>query len=135
VISVLHKLNQIDRLIIVAVLTLNFVGVGCMRNEFLSRDVESLRNELIQETPRGLTLLDVEKILKNRGLVPIVSSTAGFLKQENGLSEVVGAQSIRAHLGDYRSSLFFITSVTAFWGFDENGELIDIWVWKTQDGP
>jgi hypothetical protein len=40
--------------------------------------------------------------------------------------------SIRASLGNYQG-IPFQANVTVFWGFDENGKLIGIWVWKTWD--
>jgi len=40
--------------------------------------------------------------------------------------------SIRAEVGSYWG-VPFQTYVTIFWGFDSDGKLIDIWVWKTRD--
>jgi hypothetical protein len=45
----------------------------------------------------------------------------------------VGQKHIRAEMGHYHT-LPFITSISVFWAFDEEGKLIDIWVWKTVDG-
>ena len=49
------------------------------------------------------------------------------------LPETVGVTSIEAEVGRYW--LPFCTTVTAFWGFDSEGRLIDVWVWKTPDAP
>ena len=46
----------------------------------------------------------------------------------------IGTQHLRASLGDYQGIPFEV-NVTAFWGFDADGKLIDIWVWKTFEGP
>ena len=124
-----------NRLIIVVILFYSLIGTGCMKNKLLKLDAESIRHELLQQTPIGTSLNDVEKNLKSKGLSPRVSLNTGFSKREKGSTKVVGSQFIRASLGEYRSSLFFITSVSVYWGFDENGKLIEIWVWKTQDGP
>ena len=59
----------------------------------------------------------------------------GFLKQGSGKPEVVGVSSIQASLGDYFVFPFLSTNVSAFWGFDANHRLIDVWIWKTTDGP
>jgi hypothetical protein len=56
----------------------------------------------------------------------------GFLKQEpGGPAHEVGASSICGRLGHY--SLPFRTDVMAYWGFDTNGYLIDVWVRKDTD--
>lgn len=55
----------------------------------------------------------------------------GFYHQRIYPKRIVGEKSIRVKLGEYR--LFFTESVTVFWGFDENSELLEIWVWKTVD--
>ena len=44
---------------------------------------------------------------------------------------VIGEKSISVLIGEYRT--IFTTSVTVFWGFDENSKLIDIYVWKVND--
>ena len=50
--------------------------------------------------------------------------------------KIVGSSSLEMHLGEYRElPIPLSTDVTAFWGFDGNGRLIDVWVWKTTDGP
>jgi hypothetical protein len=46
---------------------------------------------------------------------------------------LVGIKSIEVDFGDYSLIPLFpivTTSVTAYWGFDHNGKLIEIWVWK-----
>lgn len=69
--------------------------------------------------------------------IAYISEKTGFSKQGKGVpSTVVGVKSIRTEIGEYRDPQFgfiFITSVTVFWGFDENSKLIDIYVWKTTD--
>jgi len=48
---------------------------------------------------------------------------------------IIGEQSIRVHAGIYRAwyKLFFNTFVDVLWGFDEDGKLIEIFVWKSID--
>lgn len=108
---------------------------GCVNNKYLQRDAEVIRADILKETPIGSTIADVESKLRVKGLSPQISRSAGFLKQEKGTSVEVGNQSIRLHLGTYRSSLFSFTSVTVFWGFNDKSQLLDIWVWKTTDAP
>ena len=96
-----------------------------------------IRASLLRSTPLGSSSQQVRAFLERRGWLSTnyIGST-GFLKQENGAPAVeVGATSFRGELGHYCSLPYlFQTSVTAFWGFDTNGHLIDVWVWKTTDG-
>ena len=101
----------------------------------MKKTEEEIQSELLAQFPLGSKIDEVEKGLRVRGIQPQVSKNAGFLKQQKGDSRVIGSQSIRSHLGDYRSSIFLVTSVTAFFAFNNQDELIDIWVWKTTDGP
>jgi len=99
----------------------------------LRRSEEHLREALLTETPLGAEFDEVRLLLNARGwLDDRHHEHIGFLKQVPGRkTEVVGLRSLRAHLGHYRAP--YRTDVTAFWGFDEEGKLVDIWVWKTTD--
>ena len=86
---------------------------------------------LLKTAPLGSTSDEVLRRLQAKGFHPTLTPT-GFYKQKiPSKPEVVGTSSIRVELGEYRTP--FVTSVTAFWGFDKAGKLIDVWVWKTVD--
>ena len=57
----------------------------------------------------------------------------GYLDQRGRANHVVGVRRICTELGSYQG-LPFRTDVTVLWGFDQQGKLIDLWVWKEQDG-
>ena len=99
----------------------------------LRRSPDEIAASLRNSTPIGTGFEEVESRLRSKGLTPEISPNVGFLRQGRGASEVVGAKSIRASLGEYRTSFCATTSVTAFWGFDQRGALFEIWVWKTVD--
>ena len=101
----------------------------------LRKESNKLQASMLAETPVGMKFNEVIKILGPMNYNLKVSKNAGFLKQEKGQSQTVGVSSIRAHLGDYWTFPFFRISVTVFWGFDKDDKLIEIWVWKTTDGP
>jgi len=61
------------------------------------------------------------------------SMNTGFMRQENGKEELVGQKAIWAHLGGHRSGLLQTTSVSAYWGFDKEDKLIDIWIRSEND--
>jgi hypothetical protein len=103
----------------------------------LRRSETAIRASILALTPLGsssetvLALVQKEK-WKSQGL----DNRSGFLKQEHGKkSEVVGVAHIQAYLGHHWTFPFLRTDVTAYWGFDTQGRLIDVWIWKTIDAP
>ena len=93
-----------------------------------------MRDDLLKATPLGSSFSEVEKKLKARRLPLAVSLDAGFTRQELfHPPEVVGEKSIGTRLGSYRSNLLTETIVIAYWGFDKNGSLIEIWVEEQND--
>ena len=100
----------------------------------LWRSPQAIQEALLKGKPLGSTLSEVTHWLENeKGLTPKISDT-GFLKQEPPAPmAIVGASSIRVELGEYNLGIFK-TTVTAFWGFDKSGRLIEVWVWKVTDG-
>ena len=102
----------------------------------LREGAEKLEGLLLLEKPKGTSFSEVERWLKDeKKLSPKLSREAGFLKQSTSGNSIIGKQSISASLGEYRSFPFLRTSVMGYWGFDEAGKLIDVWVWKTTDAP
>jgi hypothetical protein len=100
------------------------------------RSDESIRERLLKAAPLGSSLAEVEAVVKSGGWPYEVDTRGGFYDQRVRPSRVVGAQHVQANLGDYRDiPIFLATNVTVFWGFDVDGRLIDVWVWKTTDGP
>ena len=100
------------------------------------RSESSIRASLLKQTPLGSSLSDVRAfVAKKRWLDQSYTGTNyGFYKQEPGEpAHTIGVSSICGHLGHYY--LPFRTDVTAFWGFDGDGRLLDVWVWKTTDAP
>ena len=90
-----------------------------------------IETSLLKMAPLGSSSDEVQRALERKGFHPTLIPT-GFYKQKvPAKPEVVGTTSIRVELGEYRSP--FVTSVSAFWGFDKEGKLIDVWVWKTVD--
>lgn|SRR5690554_5014118 len=104
-----------------------------MKNGLLIRNPDAIRDQLIQETPIGLSVYEVEKKLKERGLKPALFTGYGALEENKELVNGIWASSISANLGEYSLFPFFITSVVAFYGFDEEYTLVDIFVRKSVD--
>lgn len=104
----------------------------------LRKPEKKIEAALLEVTPIGSKASDVRSIVEQKGwLDQKYSGTTGFLKQEIGKQvQTVGKTSIRGHLGAYRGfPVQLCTDVTAFWAFDEESRLVDVWVWKTTDAP
>jgi hypothetical protein len=91
-----------------------------------------IRASILRETPLGTSFSEVEATVKQKGwLAPNYGGSTGFLKQESGEpNEVIGVTSMRGSLGDWGPM-----NISAYWGFDRDGRLIDVWVWRTFEAP
>jgi hypothetical protein len=95
-----------------------------------------IQQRLLEACPLGSSQEEVTNALTVAGTAYTVSSK-GFLKQppESSMS-VVGVTSIMVDFGAYRAPpLMAKTAVVAYWGFDNGGKLVEVWVWKTADAP
>jgi hypothetical protein len=99
----------------------------------LRRSESVIRESILALTPLGsspeavLTLVQKEK-WKNQAH----NKRSGFLMQQHGKkSVVVGTTHIQAWLGHHWTFPFLRTDVVAYWGFDADGRLVDVWIWKT----
>lgn len=101
----------------------------------LRRPAEQIEARLLAEIPLGTTFADVIDALRADGLHAAAPANVGFMRDDGAVRTMVGVRSIRVLLGEYIQPPFFTTSVTAFFGFDETGRLIAVWVWKTTDAP
>jgi hypothetical protein len=88
---------------------------------------------LLRMAPLGSSSDEVQRALAKKGYGARLVATGFYKQKEPARPEVVGSSSFRVELGQY--STFLVTSVSAFWGFDRSGKLIEVWVWKTVDGP
>lgn len=99
----------------------------------LRRSEGHIKDRLLAATPWGTSMGEVENYVRDQGWeIAYVSMNYGFLDQRVSPAIETGKKSIRVELGDYQS-IPFRAYVTVFWGFNEQSELTDIWVWKTLD--
>ena len=100
----------------------------------LRRSEISIRKYLLNQTPLGTTFSAVRDYVEAEGWGVTMSSTrSGYIRRDIKPSVVVGSQYLRTSIGEYQGFPFAV-DVTAFWGFDDDGELVDIWIWKTANG-
>jgi hypothetical protein len=95
----------------------------------------AIRANLLREAPLGGTTAHVEAMIQRHGWrLSYPLANTGFDDQRTRPARQTGAKHLRASLGDYQD-IPWEANVTVFWGFDQSGRLIDLWVWKTWDAP
>ncbi|MCX6953030.1 MAG: hypothetical protein NTV51_12825 [Verrucomicrobia bacterium] len=120
------------RLAILATVIAIALGVGCSVG--LRRYPASIEASLAELTPLGSNPDTVLEAVKKKGWRTTgYNERSGFYKQQGAKHETVGVSHIQASLGDYYALPLGTTNATAFWGFDKDKRLIQVWVWKTTD--
>ena len=94
---------------------------------------EQIKKELLEKTPIGTEMSVVTAYCISEKLKCNRSDTTGYIDRHTG--KVVGVKSIWAPLDMRRTSPLTINSTEVNWGFDKDGHLLDIFVWKTIDAP
>jgi len=106
---------------------------GCSTQRSIRQSQETITGDLKAITPLGTQYEVAVEKLEARFKNVSKYEEHGFLRQDGSPPHLVGARSIEVHLGDYHNFPMGLTSVNAFWGFDSDGRLIDVWLWKTTD--
>lgn len=123
------------RQILIAAIGIASILMTCIAvySRSLLRTEASIRASLLEQMPLGSKAENVRTWVEQAGwLDHQYNGSSGYLRQESGRpGQIVGVTSICGHLGTYYAPLR--VDVTVFWGFDVNGRLIDVWVWKTID--
>jgi len=121
-------------LLALLIISLGVFVIGCLSNP-LRRSEERIREDILALTPIGSSMEDVIEVIDSNewwNWFGNINHYSGFSSADRTTPNArVGEQSIRILLGEYRN--IFITSVVAFWGFDEDGYLIDIRIRKDVD--
>jgi hypothetical protein len=120
---------------IVPAAALVVLALGVISNPL--RDTEAaISNRLLTEAPRGRSIAEVEAVVRRHGWPYRLDRSTGCLDQRLRSPRTVGRQHIETNLGDYLNiPVPLATNVTVLWGFDADSRLVDIWGWKTNDGP
>lgn len=131
------SIKKIIAIIIILVLILVIFEVVKTWSNPLSRSEVQLRKNLLVETPVGTPMNEVEQFIRSKKdwEIEYIDKDNGFTPPTKTSKVKIGVKSIRVFIGQYSSisDLYFITSVTVFYGFNERSELVDIWVWKDTD--
>jgi len=101
----------------------------------MRRPASMIRNHILRHTPIGTCIDEVIKVIENneRWGIPSVNRSSGFIVQGVGVPNlraftVVGDQSIQTRPEIYNVILFHERRTRIFWGFDEDGKLIQVFV-------
>lgn len=119
------------------VFLLLFAGGCCIVPHHLRRSEASLKVSLLKTTPPVCSFADVWTLAEKEGWLDRGHGTnygfcPAYIGGPRDATEMIGVKSIRGHLGHYWVCPWRM-DVTAFWGFDTDGRLIDVWIWKTAD--
>ena len=115
----------------------------------MRRPYTNVRNYVLRFTPIGMSMDDVITFIESREdwRIHNINYEWGFVLPrahldpgwpdafEGNPTVIIGEQSISVRMGRYRAwyKLFIPTNVVILWGFDANGYLIDVFVWKTYE--
>ncbi len=123
--------------ILVSIIIIVLIIIGVLLSNPLRWPEKSVERYVLNKTPINSSFDEVNIVIENqKWRTSDLSRTHGFYDQRFRPAKTTGDMYIRASLGDYRGISFlflFETNVTVYWGFNKEGKLIDIWVWKTTD--
>lgn len=133
------KINTKRKLLVAIGIALILIWVIAMIANPIRRPRFMVRHYVLRLTPMGTHIGDVIEILENnkQEWSVVISYEHGFVLPTAPTHEyTTGEMSIRVFAGRYWPSnwpimgLLMETTVSIFWGFDEDGNLTDIYVWK-----
>jgi hypothetical protein len=122
-----NKMISKTRILLIVFIFFGVAAIAACANEVQER------KELLEKTPIGASFDEVLAFCALRKLKCKQSKTAGYFHHKSG--KTVGVQSIWAGISEQKETPLTVTTFSAYWGFDKDGKLLDIWVWKTVDAP
>lgn len=136
-----EDMNKIKIYTISTILIIIWIVSTIILSNPLRRSQNYIKNDILKITPIGTKMEDVINIIKDKRQweIDYISYDHGYNRPGKpdpsdialGRETIVGEKSIRVFVGEYTN--VFTTSVTVFWGFDDNSRLIDVYVWKDTD--
>ena len=137
------------RVIVIIILGVLLIMTGInIFSHPLFRSSNSIMNDVIKLTPMGTHIDDVAEIVKNKKIIkgaeeykpPTINYEEGYIDPDqrtvpgwptlpDGRTSIVGHKSVRVYYNTNTLNLYF----GVFWGFDEEGKLVDIYVLKDLD--
>lgn len=121
------------KIIMLILLLLPVIGMGAKKMAETDPDEYRERQELLIKTRLGSSMEQVMVYCVDSNLKCKRSDNVGYHNGRTG--EFVGVKAIRTRLYERSDHPMMRTSIVAYWGFDKDEKLIDIFVWKTIDAP
>jgi hypothetical protein len=95
----------------------------------------SIKNWLLGKAPLGSSVSEVKAVIAQQGWrLDLDWQGTNSLTSARDYPYVKGTHIINAYLGHYQG-IPFRADIDAFWGFDDQGKLIDLHVRKDYDAP
>jgi hypothetical protein len=122
--------------------TILFVAVALLSGctIWLRQSYDGIRASVLKATPLGSTPEFVQEVAKKKGWKTDrfhgFSPDRGYWMHgpATPVERVVGVSSFSAVLGEFHEvPVPFVTTVEAYWGFDKDGRLIDVWIRSSTD--
>ena len=109
----------------------SFVSIWLLCVTFVFPLEGRVRKEILEKTPIGIKFEEVLRFCKDQNLNCSSSKNTGYFDRND--KKEVGIQSIWVVLEKKVTSPVTVRWIGAYWGFDENGELIDVMIRRTVD--
>jgi len=135
--------SKIAALTIIAITLIIIVTVVIMHlSNPLRRSIERIRADMLELTPVGTSIEDVNKAIENNDKWRIFATYNSGYYIRNGIPRiadmhtnnnvhVIGVKTIQADIGTYNwLFIIFKRSVSVYYGFDKDSNLVDITVRK-----
>lgn len=131
--------NNMLLIIMLSIIALIVCSIFVIISNPLRKSNEEIKEAVLSIIPLGTNIDDAIELIEgeNWTVRSIVDNGVGFdddnKPSEPGMNDVrvLGEKSIRVHMGDYRSP--FVTSVVAFFYFDDEARLIGVAIRKDVD--
>ena len=119
--------------ILIGVIISTMIIISYINNP-LQKSANRIREDILKFTPVGMSMDEVEIVIRAENWrIAEGSSERGYINPNPSLpieQRIVGEKYIGADIGISRYLIILSQSIRVYWGFDEDGKLIDVYVTK-----
>jgi len=107
------------------------IAIPIMLNP-LRRPISSVRKYVLSHTPIGMSMDEVKTVIEEQKWgIAFESTEQGYSNSRLPPGQrIIGEKHIYSYMGTSRVALIVPVLVSVYWGFDEDGKLIDVYVVK-----
>jgi hypothetical protein len=130
-----NEYRQSKKIVFFMLLLIGVIILASIITQFvnpLRRSGDRIRNDILKVTPVGMNMDEVRKVIaKENWRMTGGSSERGYTDHRHSPPrQPVGEKYICADIGQISYFIILSCTVRIYWGFDENGKLIDVYVVK-----